>query len=367
MTRALWSLALVLLVACSPRGQITYSPEAAKVGQVTPVFIGTTRVLAGGAFGQERSEEMRFARFDVSIPPQRTRGDINWPTRFEKPNPARHFLTTKEVLYPSNPDFRADLQRNLAANGYEAVIFVHGYNNNFAEGVYRVAQFSHDLEIPGAVVHYAWPSAAKPLGYVYDRDSALFARDGLERLIDEVSEAGARRILLVAHSMGAGLAMEALRQAAIRGDQAALGRIGGVILISPDLDVDVFRSQASAIGTLPEPFLIFGSDRDRILGLSARLTGETERLGSLSDVSRVADLKVTFLDVGSFSSGAGHFTLGDSPALIRLIDNIGQIESAFENDRARRVGLLPGAVLTVQNATQIILRPVAQIASDVNQ
>ena len=331
------------------------------------MFIGTTRVLAEGAFGQERSEEMRFARFDVSIPPQRTRGDINWPTRFEKPNPARHFLTTKEVLYPSNPDFRADLQRNLAANGYEAVIFVHGYNNNFAEGVYRVAQFSHDLEIPGAVVHYAWPSAAKPLGYVYDRDSALFARDGLERLIDEVSAAGARRILLVAHSMGSGLAMEALRQAAIRGDQAALGSIAGVILISPDVDVDVFRSQVSAIGVLPQPFLIFGSDRDRLLGLSARLTGQRERLGSLSDVSRVADLKVTFMDVGEFASGAGHFTLGDSPALIRLIENIGQIEGAFEADRARRVGLLSGAVLTVQNATQIILHPVAQIASDVNQ
>jgi esterase/lipase superfamily enzyme len=247
------------------------------------------------------------------------------------------------------------------------VIFVHGYNNNFAEGVYRVAQFSHDLEIPGAVVHYAWPSAAKPLGYVYDRDSALFARDGLERLIDEVSAAGARRILLVAHSMGSGLAMEALRQAAIRDDQAALGGIAGVILISPDVDVDVFRSQVSAIGVLPQPFLIFGSDRDRLLGLSARLTGQRERLGSLSDVSRVADLKVTFMDVGEFASGAGHFTLGDSPALIRLIENIGQIEGAFEADRARRVGLLSGAVLTVQNATQIILHPVAQIASDVNQ
>jgi hypothetical protein len=103
------------------------------------------------------------------------------------------------------------------------------------------------------------------------------------------------------------------------------------------------------------------------LGLSARLTGQRERLGSLSDVSRVADLKVTFMDVGEFASGAGHFTLGDSPALIRLIENIGQIEGAFEADRARRVGLLSGAVLTVQNATQIILHPVAQIASDVNQ
>ena len=29
-------------------------------------------------------------------------------------------------------------------------------------------------------VHYAWPSAAEPLGYVYDRDSAIFARDGLD-------------------------------------------------------------------------------------------------------------------------------------------------------------------------------------------
>lgn len=365
--RAFLFVALTLLIGCSPRGAITYSPEAAQIGTVTPVFIGTTRELDTEGFGPKRSDDMRFARLDVSIPPQRDRGEINWPSRFETANPARHFLTTKQVLYPSDPDFRADLKRNLALNGHEAVIFVHGYNNNFAEGVYRVAQFSHDLNLPGAVVHYAWPSAAKPLGYVYDRDSALFARDGLEKLIDEVSAAGARRILLVAHSMGSSLAMEALRQTAIRGDEAALRRVGGVILISPDIDVDVFRSQAAAIGTLPEPFLIFGSDRDRLLGLSARLTGESERLGSLSDVSRLADLKVTFLDVGNFSSGAGHFTLGDSPALIRLIDNIGQIEGAFEDDRARRVGLLPGAVLTVQNATQIILRPVVQIADEVNQ
>jgi esterase/lipase superfamily enzyme len=131
--------------------------------------------------------------------------------------------------------------------------------------------------------------------------------------------------------------------------------------------VDVFRSQAKAIGNLPQPFLIFGSDRDKLLALSARLTGQSERLGSLSDVSRVADLNVTFLDISGFSSGAGHFTLGDSPALIKLIDSIGQIESAFEDDRARRVGLISGAVLTVQNATQIILTPVVKIVAEANE
>lgn len=365
--RILLTLGLTIIVACAPRGAITYEPAAAAVGDVTPVFIGTTRALEGGSFGPDRSEDMRFARYDVSIPPKRQAGEINWPSRFEKPDPLRHFLTTREELYPEDTAFRADLKRQLAANGDEAVIFIHGYNNNFSEGLYRIAQFSHDLELPGAVVHYAWPSAAKPLGYVYDRDSAMFARDGLEQLIDEVSAAGARRILIVAHSMGSNLTMEALRQAAIRGNSAALDRLAGVILISPDIDVELFRMQARAMGDLPQPFLIVGSDRDKMLGLSARLTGQTERLGSLSDVSRVADLKVTFMDVSEFSQGAGHFTLGDSPALIRLIDSVGQIEGAFEADRARRIGLVSGVVMTVQNATQIVLTPVAEIAAGVNQ
>ena len=366
-SRLFVAVCFCVLVACAPRGAITLEPAAAAVGFVTPVFIGTTRVLTAGEFGSERSEEMHFARFDISIPPMRSAGEINWPSRFAPADPRRHFLTTKEVLYPQATNFRADLKRQLAANGNEAVIFIHGYNNNFSEGLYRIAQFSHDLQLPGAVVHYAWPSAAKPLGYVYDRDSSLFARDGLEQLLAEVAAAGAQRILLVAHSMGSNLAMEALRQSAIRGDRRVLNRLAGVILISPDIDVELFRVQARAVGKLPQPFLIVGSDRDKLLGLSARLTGQTERLGSLSDVSRVADLKVTFLDVGDFSEGAGHFTLGDSPALIKLIDSVAQIEGAFESDRARRIGLVSGVVMTVQNATQIVLSPVAEIAAGVSQ
>ena len=367
MSRALLGLCLTVLLACSPRGALTYAPEAARIGVVTPVFIGTTRELENGTFGPDRSENMRFARYDISIPPEREVGEINWPPRHGRADPNRHFLTTKEVLYPADTAFRADLKRQLAVSGGEAVIFIHGYNNNFSEGLYRIAQFSHDLELPGAVVHYAWPSAAKPLGYVYDRESAMFGRDGLEQLIDEVARAGARRILLVAHSMGSSLTMEALRQAAIRSDRKTLDRLAGVILISPDIDVELFRMQARAMGKLPQPFLIVGSDRDKMLGLSARLTGQTERLGSLSDVSKLADLEVTFLDVSEFSTGAGHFTLGDSPALIALIDSVGQIEGAFEDDRARRVGLVSGVVMTVQNATQIVLSPVAEIAAGVNQ
>ena len=368
MRCALMAALMIVLVACTPRGQVTLAPEAAAVGQVEQIFIGTTRQQGqDGAFGSRRSEVVRFARYDVSVPPNREVGKINWPMRGVVPDPARHFLTTDQEVYQTPGAFQTDLARQLATTNGEAVIFVHGYNSNFAEGVYRVAQFAHDLELPGTVVLYSWPSAAEPLGYAYDRDSAMFARDGLERLIHEVSRAGAKRILLVAHSMGSGLTMEALRSAAIRGDRQTLNGLGGVILISPDIDVDVFREQARAVGTLPQPFVIFGSDRDKFLRLSAAMTGQEERLGSLSDVSRVADLKVTFLDVGEFAKGAGHFVLGDSPALILLLGRIADIQGAFENDRRVRLGLLPGIVLTVQNATQIVLRPIGQVAQGVTR
>ena len=329
------------------------------------VYIGTTRIQdQDGSFGSKRSEAVRFARYDVSIPPNRKLGEINWPKRGAAINPQTQFLTTDEKVYLSGAAFRADLKQQLAATDGEAVIFIHGYNTNFAEGTYRVAQFAHDLQLPGAVIQYSWPSAAEPLGYAYDRDSALFARDGLESLIHEVAASGARRILLVAHSMGASLTMEALRSAAIRGDKRTLALIGGVILISPDIDVDVFREQARSMGKLPQPFVIFGSDRDKFLLLSAAMTGQEARLGSLSDVSRVADLKVTFLDVSEFSKGAGHFLVGDSAALILLLDRIADVQGAFERDRRSRLGLVPGVVLTVQNATQIVLSPLAGVANE---
>jgi esterase/lipase superfamily enzyme len=365
---ALLVIGLLALMSCTPRGQITLDPAAAEVGAVQKVFVGTTRKPeADGSFGGGRSEMLRFARFDVAIPPDREVGEINWPPKNGPVNARRQFVTTAAQTYGGTQDFGGDLRAQLARTGGEAVIFVHGYNTNMAEGVYRVAQFAHDLQLPGTVVLYSWPSAAEPLGYAYDRDSALSARDGLEALIHQVARAGAKKILLVAHSMGSGLTMEALRSASLRGDKATLRVLNGVILISPDIDVDVFREEALSMGKLPQPFVIFGSDRDKILRLSAALTGQEERLGSLSDVSRVADLEVTFLDVGEFAKGAGHFVVGDSAALIRMLERIVDVQGAFERDRKARIGLLPGVVLTVQNATQVILRPIGAVAQGLAQ
>lgn len=351
---------------------IVVDPQAGAVGTVHPIYVGTTRGLEAetGQFGRERSETARFGRFDVSVPPEREAGDIRFTPRRGKPDPRRDFLTTGAVAFDDKPSFRADLAKALRlapGDRRTAVIYVHGFNNTFSEGLYRIAQLTHDLDLPGVAVHYSWPSAGNPLGYVHDRDSATFARDGLEELMVEVSKAGADNILLVAHSMGTAVAMETLRQVAIRNDRRLIDRLGGVVLISPDLDVDVFRAEARVVGELPQPFVIFGSDRDKLLNLSARITGQPERLGNLSDISRLADLKVTYLDVAAFAQGSGHFAVGDNPVLIALLNRITDVNAAFGADERGRVGLLPGVVLTVQSATEIILAPVGAVAEELTR
>ncbi|MGL4310872.1 MAG: alpha/beta hydrolase [Paracoccaceae bacterium] len=356
-------LAAIFLIGCTPRGEMAFAP-AAPGGAEQQVFVSTTRKREAvvGEFGSERSETVTYAQFGISIPPDREVGEINWPKGGREPDPITDFVVTDQTIYNNATEFRGELSEKLQEKGREATIFVHGYNNNFSEGLYRIAQLSSDLDLPGVAVHYSWPSIAKPLGYVTDRDSAAFSRDGLTDLIGEVKRSGADKIYLVAHSMGSLLTMEALRAIAIAQDDATMDRIAGVILISPDIDVDVFRSQALEIGKLPDPFVIFGSDRDRILRLSGRLTGQRDRLGTLQDLGRVADLKVTYLDVGAFTEGSGHFDVGDSAALIRLFDRIGDVDRAFNLDAAGRTGLLPGLIITAQSATRVVLQPVVDLS-----
>ena len=109
------------------------------------------------------------------------------------------------------------------------------------------------------------------------------------------------------------------------------------------------------------------SKRDRVLSLSARLTGQRNRLGNVENVDDVADLNVTIIDVSEFSSGVGHFTAGSSAAVIAIFSKAGAFENAFRADRSGRIGLIPGTVLTVQNATEIILSPVTGLAQVISQ
>ena len=356
------SLILALLLAgCADPSYAPVRPDVSRLGDVQGVIVVTNRARnADGFFGGGRSTETAYLAETVSVPRNREMGEI--PVSIRHAKPGQHFMISDSRTIDGAAHFRADLRRELAAlpaDQRDVLIFVHGYNNSYSDGVFRTAQLMHDFGLKGVALHFSWPSAAHPLGYSHDRDSLLFARDGLEAMLRDVAKVGAKNVVLVGHSLGAMLVMETMRQMDI-GERGLPDRIiDGVVLVSPDIDIDLFRTQAYRIHALPEPFAIFTSQKDRALKLSNLVNGKSERLGAVAHAEELADLNVTVVDVTAFTGKAStsHFTAGSSPALIALLSQGQVLDRTFALPNRAARGGLPGVVVTVRNATQVILSP----------
>ena len=363
MPRYILSALAVILAACGAPPNIAMVTRTVPDAGLRTIFVATNRAFEDQHYTAGRESGVEYARFDVSIPPDREAGEVSWP-QGPVPNLNTDFVVTDAGLYSTPAAFRSDFRAALMAlpeESREVVVFVHGYNNNFASGLFRIAQMAHDYNTPGLTAHFAWPSAGNPFGYVFDRESALFSRDALERFLRDLAQAGARRILLVGHSLGGYVTMETLRQIRISGDDAVLNSLSGLVLVSPDIDIELFQSQARVVEPLPQPFIVVTSANDRALRLSAGITGRQNRLGSLGTAEDVAEFDITLVDISAFRADAGdwtnHSTFAASPSLIQLIQGLPAIGTGTAEIP---VDLLSGTVLTVRNATQILLTPVTQ-------
>ena len=106
-----------------------------------------------------------------------------------------------------------------------------------------------------------------------------------------LAQSGARRIDIVAHSMGTWVTMEALRQLAITGDRDLGGKLGDVVLASPDIDVDVFKSQMRRYGKPNRPFILLLSDDDRALQALRHPGRAQPRVGDYRMPADLAELR----------------------------------------------------------------------------
>jgi len=261
--------------------------------------------------------------------------------------------------YSDRSAFRLDLRKSIQRTNGQVTLFVHGYNNSFADPAFRISQLAHDLELPATLTAFSWPSRGNPLGYEYDDDSTMFSRDPLQDMLFDLASANPRELILVAHSMGSFLLMETLRQIELQQPGWTARNVSAVILMSPDLGVDVFRAQASAFADWPQPFVIFVSGRDRVLQLSAVLRGEEVRLGNLVDPEPLGELPVQIIDISAFDDrkSGNHFVVAGSPALLKLLGAAQELNRDFARDRTASVLSLPGTPRVLRNATQVRLAP----------
>ncbi|WP_316859029.1 alpha/beta hydrolase [uncultured Cohaesibacter sp.] len=321
-------LCFILAGCASPTGIKFTEPSLTGLDTET-VLVATSRSpdeLVRADFSGKRDEKLHFSSYDVSIPPSHKTGEIEWP-RGDKPDIKRHFAVTMAKDIPVESGFLAALNarmtmeaRSEKASQREVILFVHGYNTDFSESLYRAAQMKHDFKLQAPLALFSWPSSGKTTDYLYDRDSVKVSRDKLASVIELLSRTKAQAVTLVAHSMGSELLMESLRQIALENHGNLPKKLKTIILISPDLDVDVFNNQLDAIKTLPADFVLFVSESDRALKLSSRLAGDNTRVGNTIDITKFKRKGIAVIDVTDFTDGdaMNHMSVATSPSLVSL-------------------------------------------------
>jgi len=324
--------------------------SSSPAGDPLPVdmFVASTRRNDRGASERDLSDgTAHFSLVTVSVPPNHRAGNIETPT-FGRPNPAKHFtlVRSRRLGEPSMAQEVATHLSGRIGSNRDVLVFVHGFNTSLEEARFRLAQIVADGRFGGVPILFTWPAQDGLLAYASAKENATVSRDALTSLLNEISALpSVGRVHVLAHSMGAWLAMEALRESAIGSRSLLNGRLGNVMLAAPDIDVAVFRQQ---MARLPGANVsVFSSTSDRALNLSSRLVGERVRVGAINptdakDRAELDRLGVKVYDLSAFSDGwINHGAYASAPDVVRRIG--AQIARPRAED-AREISVIDGGV-----------------------
>ncbi|RUX24723.1 alpha/beta fold hydrolase [Mesorhizobium sp. M2A.F.Ca.ET.042.01.1.1] len=352
------------------------------------MLVATTRKPSedrGQLYSGDRGTAISLNRIVVSIPPDRNRtvGEIQWPL-LATPDPEKEFAVLSVDKIASQ---RAALEwvRKNRNGKRQVLIFVHGFNNTYADAVFRFVQIVHDTGTDAAPILFTWPSRGDPFDYLYDKESTNYSRRALEDLIlQATSSPDVADVTILAHSMGAWLTAEALRDIAMR-DHTIPTKVRNVVFASPDIDIDVFRRQFIEMGATRPHFTIFTSTNDKALQISRLLSGGVSRVGGTDlrpYASVLEELGVSVIDTSDITprDPLGHSAFADTPDIVRVLgrrlagqslageeatyaDKIGVTTADLAGSAARVAIAAPAAVISPK-AREILKR---ELSSDAGQ
>ncbi len=220
-------------------------------------------------FGHERQTRPQLARVNTTRPDTSFTGTVRaaWSGDRQITGVALDARPIGEALTDS-------------VGGREVLLYIHGYKESFRTAVLSAAELTDGVGFSGLPMAFSWPSRAALLDYGYDRESALFSRDGLEEaMVALLSDGGVSRLHIVAHSMGTLLTVETLRQMFARHGDLFAARLGAVVLASADIDLDLFANSLQRLRSIVPKITVISSTSDRALEVSRRLAGGVARAG----------------------------------------------------------------------------------------
>ena len=375
-----------LLGACAPNGTLTptpaafvASPEQRSVDGARPVspsedlnllYVTDRAPIADPrtnalSYGSERSHTMSFGLIDVRVEP-----DSNGATGEMRLDGIKEIGRFPEVPYPAivtssgyhrSPEavaaheqavalLQGEIRRRLAkSERKEVVVFIHGYNNSFADAAEATGSICHLLGGDFVCVSLSWPAGGTRgafMGYNFDRESGEFAVADMRKAIRAIGETeGVRGVDLIAHSRGTDVLASALQQLgaeayASRRSITENVRLRNIVLFAPDIDIDVASTKIFDVFSDPDALYgakkntgapikqgslhvtIYSSPGDQALGLASSIFGSRLRLGQLDLNGPEANAlradpghRVDLIEVDDNTGAFGHGYFLSNPAV----------------------------------------------------
>ncbi|MEY4567512.1 MAG: hypothetical protein RLY14_2482 [Planctomycetota bacterium] len=335
-------LATVCIIFCSPSMTRKWWPLISVAGFLVLSFLGHNlwiktsglyRISSryGVLFGPHRFTASRsqyplqLGYCDVSIPHNHVSGKLEAPkwSRFEWTEDEQKHVVLKTIEPAKEDHFFKKLSQQLAtAPKQEILVFIHGYNVSFADAVRRTAQLHHDLQFPGKPLCYSWPSAATLSGYSRDEATVGWTVAHLEKLLLDLRErAQAKKVHLIAHSMGNRALVGALERLILRVPSSSEW-LGQVVLAAPDVDGgELSNRYLPTIVPCVQRVTLYTSSNDKALIVSSTIHG-ANRAGVDNPRSLIFN-GVETVDVSPIDTGLlGHSYYGENPELIKDLQAI---------------------------------------------
>lgn len=259
-----------------PEGPHLELPGAQTTYVNVPVWYATDRLHQPWAppawrYGADMSiiddrTTMNYGTVDVSIPKTHRIGRLESPKWYLlewQANPERHVVVQgvteldeqtwlRSIRNRVGPDAEADLPTTDTSR--DILIFIHGYRTSWAESARRAAQFAYDLDFQGLPMLYSWPSRGDILSYTADESAAAWSAPHFTAVLKHVlAESGARRVHLVAHSMGNRVSTEALKVLALEKPDYPTP-VREVVFAAPDIDRHTFQEFVTAFNAAVADF-----------------------------------------------------------------------------------------------------------------
>ncbi len=239
-----------------------------------------------------------------------------------------HFYA-RNLIEIDEKDFFAKLKKEK-----EILIFVHGFNVEFEEAIYRSAQIKYDLKFQGAVVVFSWPAGPEEgflsnfrinETYKTNQKFAVSSINVFKDFLANVIEIKTKetKIYLIVHSMGHQIVLPVLAELSKTLEKNNLDE---VILNAPDYPIIEWKRIKDLVKKTSKRITIYCSPKDNALLASETINGN-KRLGQCLksdgiDVINVNRVDSPILGIGGLGHGyySGRAILTDLFQLILGIE-----------------------------------------------